>query len=168
MIRPTFDEVFLELAVSLARRSTCSRAKVGCVIVSADFHQVFAIGYNGGAAGLENDCESLEPGQCGHLHAEENAVIHCDAPRAAEKVVFTTTLPCKMCAKRLINLGGVKRVVYKNDYRLRDGVDLLHRVGIDCDFYGRPTERDLLEENLTSTQRRCTELLEETRRLKGG
>jgi dCMP deaminase len=168
MSRPSFDEIFLGLAVDLARRSTCSRAKVGCVIVSVDFHQVLAIGYNGGAAGLENDCESLEPGQCGHLHAEENAVIHCDAPRFVEKVVFTTMLPCKMCAKRLINLGGVKRVVYKIDYRLHDSLDLLNRAGIDCVFYGRPTEKDLLEANLTSTQQRCTELLEETRRLKGG
>ena len=165
-IRPSFDEIFIDLAVSLARRSTCSRLQVGCVIVSADYHQVLAIGYNGGAAGLENECESLEPGQCGHLHAEENAVIHCDAPRSADKVVYTTNLPCKMCAKRLINLGGVRRVVYKHDYRIRDGVGLLYKANITVEQKST-TNFDHMCGTLDAVQARCTELLEENRRLRG-
>jgi deoxycytidylate deaminase len=44
--------------------------------------------------------------------------------------VFVTHLPCAMCAKRLINLGNVKNVVYANDYRKRDSVELFAQVGV--------------------------------------
>lgn len=64
------------------------------------------------------------------LHSEENAVINCDIPRETPKVVFCTHLPCKMCSKRLINLGGVQQVWYLNDYRIRDSLQLFDRCGI--------------------------------------
>jgi deoxycytidylate deaminase len=64
------------------------------------------------------------------LHAEENAVINCTTPRYASKVVFTTNLPCPLCAKRLINLGGVQTVYYHRDYRVRDGLQHLTTAGI--------------------------------------
>jgi dCMP deaminase len=104
--------------------------QVGCVIASPDFRKVIAVGYNGGASGQENDCESLEPGMCGHLHAEENACINCDVPRDTYKVVYCTVMPCKMCAKRLINLGGVMAVTFETPYRLTESVDMLKKAGI--------------------------------------
>lgn len=128
--RPSFEEIYMRLAVSLAERSTCKRLKVGTVITSTDFRKVLAVGYNGNASGLHNGCDRDEVGNCGCLHSEENAVINCDSPRNTEKIVFVTHLPCAMCAKRLINLGNVRRVVYANDYRTRDSVDLFARVGI--------------------------------------
>jgi dCMP deaminase len=132
--RPSFERIYMELAASLAGRSTCRRKRVGCVVSSPDFRKVLAVGYNGSAAGLENDCDRFGEeavGNCGCLHAEENAVINCDVPRETRKVVFVTMLPCAMCAKRLINLGGVLRVLYLEDYRLRDSLDLLSRAGIE-------------------------------------
>lgn len=120
----------MRLAVTLAERSTCKRLKVGTVITSTDFRKVLAVGYNGNASGLHNGCDRDEVGNCGCLHSEENAVINCDSPRSTEKVVFVTHLPCAMCAKRLINLGNVKRVIYAHDYRTRDSVDLFAQVGI--------------------------------------
>jgi dCMP deaminase len=128
--RPTFEEIYMRLAVTLAERSTCKRLKVGTVITSTDFRKVLAVGYNGNASGLHNGCDRDEIGNCGCLHSEENAVINCDSPRSTEKVVFVTHLPCAMCAKRLINLGNVKRVLYAHDYRTRDSVDLFAQVGI--------------------------------------
>jgi dCMP deaminase len=128
--RPTFEEIYMRLAVTLAERSTCKRLKVGTVITSTDFRKVLAVGYNGNASGLHNGCDRDEVGNCGCLHSEENAVINCDSPRSTEKVVFVTHLPCAMCAKRLINLGNVKRVLYAHDYRTRDSVDLFAQVGI--------------------------------------
>ncbi len=128
--RPTFEEIYLKLAVTLSARSTCKRLKVGTVITSTDFRKVLAVGYNGNASGLPNACDREEPGNCGCLHSEENAVINCDSPRFVEKVVFVTHLPCVQCAKRLINLGNVKRVIYHQDYRVRDSLDLLNSVGI--------------------------------------
>lgn len=128
--RPTFEEIYLNLANSLAQRSTCTRLKVGTVITSTDFRKVLAVGYNGNASGLPNSCDRHEEGNCGCLHSEENAVINCDSPRSVEKYVFVTHMPCSMCAKRLINLGNVKRVYYGFDYRTRSSLDLFGAVGI--------------------------------------
>jgi dCMP deaminase len=123
--RPSFDSIFIAFARLLSDRSTCRRMRVGCVITSVDFHDVYAVGYNGNAAHLANDCDSDEPGKCGCLHAEENATIHCRLPRTAPKVVYTTHQPCAMCAKRLIQVGGVTRLVYVEPYRLPEGLNIL-------------------------------------------
>lgn len=129
--RPSFQKIYMALAQSLAERSTCRRLNVGTVITSTDYRKVLAVGYNGNAAGLPNTCDRHEAGNCGCLHSEENAVINCDSPRAMEKHVFVTHLPCVACAKRLINLGGVKKVFYRNDYRSDESLKLLHSVGIE-------------------------------------
>lgn len=128
--RPSFDEIYMGLAFQLAERSTCLRLQVGTVITSTDSRKVLAVGYNGNATGLSNQCDRDEAGNCGCLHSEENAVINCDAPRSVEKVVYVTHLPCVMCAKRLINLGNVKRVVYSLAYRSDASKELFEKVGI--------------------------------------
>lgn len=129
--RPTFEQVYMDLAINIARRSTCKRLNVGTVITSVDYRKVYAIGYNGNASGLPNSCDRDEPGNCGCLHSEDNAVVNCDAPRTAEKIVFVTHLPCAMCAKRIINLGNVKKVYYSADYRIRTSAELFKTVGIE-------------------------------------
>ena len=129
--RPSFEEIYLQLARTLAARSTCVRLQVGTVITSTDYRKVLAVGYNGNATGLPNRCDREEPGNCGCLHSEENAVINCDSPRSVEKIVFVTHLPCMACAKRLINLGNVRKVYYGEDYRLRDSIAVLESVGIE-------------------------------------
>jgi len=129
--RPTFERIYLDLAYKLAERSTCSRLQVGTVITSTDYRKVLAVGYNGNATGLPNHCDRAEPGNCGCLHSEENAVINCDAPRNIEKIVFVTHLPCIQCAKRLINLGNVQKIIYGQDYRIKDSLQLLRKVGIE-------------------------------------
>jgi dCMP deaminase len=129
--RPSFREIYMRMAHEFARRSTCKRLQVGTVITSVDFRKVLAVGYNGNASGLPNECDREDPGNCGCLHSEENAVINCDAPRETPKLVFCTHLPCVMCAKRLINLGGVRTVYYAQDYRKRDAIDLFARAGIN-------------------------------------
>lgn len=129
--RPPFEQIYLELAHTLSKRSTCLRLAVGTVITSTDFRKVLAVGYNGNASGLPNSCDRHEPGNCGCLHSEENAVINCDSPRSVEKIVFVTHLPCVACAKRLINLGNVKKVYYAQEYRIRDSIGLLESVGIE-------------------------------------
>ena len=137
----------MDRAFSIARRSTCKRLQVGCVIVPSDYRGIIAEGYNGNASGLPNGCDSEEPGKCGCLHAEENACILCDIPRSAPKIVFTTDMPCKMCAKRLINLGGVQRVFYARDYRLREGLEILTQAGIPWEklVYTNPNVEELAQ-----------------------
>ena len=129
--RPSFQQIYMDLSFRLAERSTCQRLKVGTVITSTDYRKVLAVGYNGNASGLANKCDRSEPGNCGCLHSEENAVINCDAPRNVEKHVFVTHLPCVMCAKRLINLGNVKRIYYAQDYRSHDSLEILKTAGIE-------------------------------------
>ena len=129
--RPSFEELYMDFAFSISRRSTCNRLNVGTVISTTDFRKILSIGYNGNASGLPNQCDREEPGNCGCLHSEENAVINCDSPRSVEKIVFVTHLPCAACAKRLVNLGNVKTVYYSEDYRKRDAIDILKACHIE-------------------------------------
>jgi dCMP deaminase len=108
------------------------------VITSTDYRKVLAIGYNGNATGLPNTCDRDEPGNCGCLHSEENAVINCDSPRHLEKFVFVTHMPCVLCAKRLINLGNVRRVYFATEYRSMAAADLFRAVGIECTRWAPP------------------------------
>ncbi|MCP4573563.1 MAG: hypothetical protein GY838_14490 [bacterium] len=133
--RPSFAEVYMAFASQIARRSTCKRLQVGTVITTTDYRKVLAVGYNGNASGLPNSCDRDEPGNCGCLHSEENAVINCDAPRHTEKYVFVTHLPCPACAKRIINLGNVHRVIYKDVYRQPDSLELFAAVGIEVEQF---------------------------------
>ena len=129
--RPSFEQIYMDLAHVLAQRSTCRRLNVGTVITSTDYRKVLAVGYNGNAAGLPNQCDRNESGNCGCLHSEENAVINCDSARTTEKFAFVTHLPCVACAKRLINLGGVKKIFYRTEYRSTESLDILKIVGIE-------------------------------------
>lgn len=133
--RPSFDQVFMEFAQSLARRSTCSRAQVGCVVVTGDNHRILSMGYNGGAKGVFNECLSDEPGKCGHLHAEINALVKMNFNEAAAKKMYTTTVPCFACSVAIVN-AGVSEVIYLNEYRMKDGLELLQRAGISVRKHG--------------------------------
>ena len=129
MKRPSFDQIYMGLALALSKRSTCERAQVGCVVVSADNNQVLAVGYNGNFRGGKNGCDSDEPGLCGCLHAEDNCMIKLDFNGGIEKKLYTTTLPCKTCAKRIVN-ARISRVIYLRDYRLRDGLKILKKAKV--------------------------------------
>ena len=129
-MRPNFEQIYMRLAVDLSKRSTCQRLKVGTVITTLDYRKILAVGYNGNASGLKNGCDRDVPGNCGCLHSEENAVINCDVPRYVEKLVFCTHLPCEMCAKRLINLGNVKKIMFLHDYRVKKSIKILNNAGI--------------------------------------
>jgi dCMP deaminase len=140
VFRISFEKIYMRLAFDLASRSTCSRLKVGCVVVSSDYSRVHGIGYNGNAAGFSNSCDSLVPGNCGCLHAEDNAMLKTNGGPEMLKIVFVTHQPCSYCAKRIINKGGIKKVYYALPYRKKDGLEILNAGGIDVfqmvgDFY---------------------------------
>jgi dCMP deaminase len=137
MTRPTFQQIYMQFAKILSKRSTCKRLSVGTVITSMDYRKVLSLGYNGNASGLyHNDCDKEAVGYCGCLHSEENAVINCDVPRDTKKIVFITHFPCKMCVKRLINLGNVQQIYYCEQYRLTDSLSLLEEAGINITQMG--------------------------------
>jgi dCMP deaminase len=130
MDRPSFDQIYMDFACNLAKRSTCSRLQVGCVIVTVDNHRVLSVGYNGGAKGVFNDCLSSEPGKCGHLHAEINSLIKFDYNDPARKKMYVTYNPCFACSVAIIN-ADIDEVIYLNEYRDMSGVELLQKAHVN-------------------------------------
>lgn len=120
--RPTKEQMFMAMAVIASQRSTCHRARVGCIVTNADGTAIVSMGYNGNARGLTNDCDTYQQGVCGCLHAEENALLK--APYGQNLILYTTTSPCLHCAKRILN-SSVSKVFYLNKYRNFDGALLL-------------------------------------------
>jgi dCMP deaminase len=117
--RPTWDEYFLDIAFSVAERSTCDRAHVGAVLVRDK--RILATGYNGSPMGLPH-CDEVGhlmiDGHCVRtLHAEQNAIIQCALHGVSSEgaTAYVTHQPCLTCAKMLIN-AGVQRVVYAGTY----------------------------------------------------
>jgi dCMP deaminase len=131
--RIPLEEVYMRMAEELAKRSTCARNQVGSVITSSDLTQVLGIGYNGNARGLPNACDGTEPGRCGCIHSEANALIKAGA-QTPGKVMFVTVSPCVMCAKMVIN-SNVGCVYYRDAYRDPAGVEVLQRGGVQAQQY---------------------------------
>ena len=131
MKRPSKIEIWIALAKMFSQRSTCSRLQVGVVIASEDLERVYSVGYNGGARGQKNACESTDPGMCGHLHAEINALLKCQV-NDPKKVMFITHLPCPICAKAIVN-SRFSKVIYLEDYRLDTAKQILKKANIEIE-----------------------------------
>lgn len=133
--RPPLFEVYMRMAEELAKRSTCARLQVGTVITDAGLRNVVAIGYNGNARGFPNRCDSPEPGRCGCIHSEMNALVKAPGGLPS-KVVFVTASPCPMCAKLMVQ-ADVSHVFYREAYRTPTGLEILHAAGIETVHYVR-------------------------------
>ena len=66
------------------------------------------------------------------LHAEANAITKLARSHNSSEgaTLYVTASPCLECSKLIIQ-AGIKRVIYGEQYRLRDGLDLLERAGIE-------------------------------------
>lgn len=115
-----------------AENSYCQRRKVGALIVKDKM--IISDGYNGTPAGFENVCEDDESGLTKPyvLHAEANAItkIARSGNCSDGATLYVTTSPCIECSKLIIQ-AGIKRVVYREKYRVTDGLDLLERAGVE-------------------------------------
>jgi dCMP deaminase len=125
--RPSYDDYFMEMAYVVSKRSTCTRRKVGAILVK-DKH-ILSTGYNGAPKGLKHCSElgciredmNIPSGHrhelCRGLHAEQNAIIQAAVFGVSIKdsVLYCTNTPCVVCVKMLIN-AGVKEIVYSGDY----------------------------------------------------
>ncbi len=129
-MRPSWDNIWMDFAHTISKRSYDPQFQVGCCIVTEDNCQVLAIGYNGNHKGGPNKRESEEPGSSGFIHAEINALIKLDYNHPKEKKMYLTLSPCRSCAKAIIN-GGIKKVIYKTAYRCLDGIELLLQNGVE-------------------------------------
>jgi dCMP deaminase len=128
--RPAWDNIWMQVAETIAQRSHHPSFKVGAVIVTSDNTQVLSIGYNGNAAGFQNEPISTEPGCSELLHAEINALLKLDYNNPKEKIMYITLMPCIMCSKAIVN-SGIKKVIYKEEYRDKRGIELLSKANIE-------------------------------------
>ena len=128
-----FDKAYLEMATVLARNSYCKRRQVGALIVKD--RMIISDGYNGTPSGFENVCEDENGVTKPYvLHAEANAItkVAKSGNSSEGATLYVTASPCVECAKLIIQ-AGIRRVVYKDSYRLNDGLELLQRAGIEVE-----------------------------------
>jgi dCMP deaminase len=120
MRRPSWDEYFMNIALAVASRSTCSRRSVGAIVVKDK--RILATGYNGAPAGLRH-CDhtggaDLRDGHCARsTHAEQNAIVQSAkyGTPIDGGTMYCTAQPCLTCAKLLVN-AGIRRVVFEGEY----------------------------------------------------
>jgi dCMP deaminase len=127
--RPSWDKIWMQMAETIAQRSHHPTFKVGAIIVTSDNTQVLSLGYNGNAKGMSNVPQSDKPGCSGLLHAEINALLKLDYNNPKDKVMYLTLSPCQNCAMAIIN-SGIKKVIYRDEYRDKSGIDLLEGASI--------------------------------------
>ncbi|MDD7551671.1 MAG: dCMP deaminase family protein [Candidatus Cryptobacteroides sp.] len=128
-----FDEKYLAMAEVWAGNSYCRRRQVGALLVKD--RMIISDGYNGTPSGFENICEDESGATKPYvLHAEANAIskVAKSGNSSDGATLYVTASPCIECAKLIIQ-AGIKRVVYKDEYRLTDGIDLLRRAGIEVE-----------------------------------
>lgn len=130
-MRISWDELFIEQSLLLAKRSTCSRLSVGAVIVRDN--RVIAGGYNGSIANdthcIEEGCRVVDNHCVRTVHAEVNALLQCAkyGTPTDGATIYVTHFPCLNCAKSIIQ-SGIKHVAYAEDYRNNEYVSELFAI----------------------------------------
>lgn len=132
----------MEIASTVAKRSTCLRHKNGAVLVRDK--QILSTGYNGAPIGLPH-CEEvgclremnkIPSGErhelCRGAHAEANAIIQAalHGISTENSIMYSTHQPCSMCTKLMLN-AKVKEVVYNAPYPDQLSLDLLQQAGVN-------------------------------------
>ena len=139
--RPTWDEYFLGIAELVSKRSTCLRRSVGAVLVKDK--RILATGYNGAPSRIKHCDEvgcireklNIPSGQrhelCRGLHGEQNAFLQAafHGTSLKDSILYSTTQPCIICAKMIIN-AGIKEIVIKGDYPDKMSKDLLREAKV--------------------------------------
>lgn len=144
-IKPTFDDIYMDLASNLSKRSHCVKIKVGAVITKDT--RIISLGYNGPPAGTHNcdekwpekGCERSVKGGCSlALHAEENAILYAAKNKVSldNTTVYVTLSPCLACARIMFTMG-IKKVFYLNSYaeykgmETDEGIEFLRKFGVE-------------------------------------
>jgi len=133
------DEYFMNIAIEVSRRSTCTRRQIGAIIVSPH-GEIKSTGYNGNPRGLPH-CEEMgcirdklnipsgtRLETCTAVHAEQNALIQAGT-NAQGSTMYSTIVPCPICARMILN-SQIVQVVFIGDYSDLSGLELLKQGGI--------------------------------------
>jgi dCMP deaminase len=146
---PSFNEIYMDLARNLSRKSHCVKMKVGAVLTKDT--RIVSLGYNGPPAGTHNcdqewpevGCPRDSKGSCSlALHAEQNAILYASKNNVAVEgcTLYVTLSPCLACA-RIIYTMGIKKVYYLDSYSsfkglaVDEGTEFLRRFGVQVEQY---------------------------------
>jgi dCMP deaminase len=145
--RPTWDEYFMEVANTVAKRASCDRGRSGCVI--ARDKQILVTGYVGSPRGLPH-CDEVghlmksvhhEDGRISQhcvrtVHAEQNAI--CQAARLGipleKATLYCRMTPCRTCTMLIINCGIVKVVCERKYHDGTESEEMFRQAGILLEF----------------------------------
>jgi dCMP deaminase len=140
--RPSWDQYFMTITRQVAERSTCTRAKVGAVIVRDK--NILATGYNGSPAGMPHCLDvgclvyksttpsgEVEDNCFRTIHAEINAIAQAakNGHAIVDANVYITHTPCIHCLKVLVNTG-IKRILYERPYKLHTLDEMLRHTDV--------------------------------------
>jgi len=128
---PSFDDIYMDLAVNLAEKSHCVKIKVGAVLTRDT--RIVSLGYNGPPAGTHNcdqewpekGCARDRKGGCSlAIHAEENAILYAakNNTQIEGSTLYVTLSPCLACA-RVIFTTGIRKVIFLKSYAAYKGID---------------------------------------------
>lgn len=159
MTQEHLDKYYIKVAQVCAKNSYAIKLKVGAIIVKDN--QIISDGFNGTPSGFENKCEIIDCTtnfchkgfnkvklQCACceksklstkpyvLHAESNAILKCAkyGKSTKDSTLYITHAPCIDCAKLIIQ-AGIIRIVYLEDYRKSEGLELLKKAGINIEKF---------------------------------
>jgi dCMP deaminase len=148
-MRPHFDDIFMDLAQNLAKRSHCIKAQVGAVLTKDT--RIISVGYNGPPANTHNcddefpdtGCPRDSKGSCSlALHAEQNAILYALKNGASVEggTLYVTLSPCIACARVIFSMG-IAKVLFLDSYAqykglpTDEGVEFLRKFGVECVQY---------------------------------
>lgn len=145
--RPTWDEYFMEIANTVAKRATCDRGRSGCVI--ARDKQLLVSGYVGSPIGLPH-CDEVghqmkkmvhEDGSITQhcvrtVHAEQNAI--CQAAKLGISLqgatLYCRMTPCRTCAMLIINCGIIRVVCEKKYHAGTESEEMFKMAGVALEY----------------------------------
>ena len=144
--RPSWDEYFSRIVVEVSKRATCLRRQVGAILVNEK--RMLSTGYNGAPSGIVHcskrrclrEAHGVPSGErhelCRGLHAEMNAIIQAATygVNINGSTLYSTTFPCSLCAKMLIN-AGIIRIVAQGDYADALAKEMLSEAGVKLELY---------------------------------
>lgn len=129
-MRPSLDNMYLGMAMLIAKRATCARRQVGCVLTDKR-GRVLSMGYNGVPSGMQHCIDQPCPGagypsgqgleKCQAIHAEQNAVVLLADPWVVH-TAYVTVSPCQSCVKLLLATS-CQRIVCGGAYAHGDAIE---------------------------------------------
>ena len=145
--RPSWDDYFMEVANTIAKRATCDRGRSGCVI--ARDRQMLVTGYVGSPAGLEH-CDEVGHQMKRMLHEDDSVTQHCVRTVHAEQnaicqaaklgvsikgaTLYCRMTPCRVCAMLIINCGIVRVMCERQYHAGAESEAMFKKAGVELEY----------------------------------